>query len=515
MGNSCRKTRDSHLLESKDIFHFFFWSADTIATCLPKTILPATVMMTRRAPLSTLMMVNIMYLTAVATSMVSAFKTTTMVRRQLQRHHSRLFESTKIGSDENKKIFAKEQQSGGKNQQPRQPRRLERELNVEQFESDLDRFSEEMDESFTVTSTIPWKFQGMHEIHCQVSRPGRTEARSEGKQLPAVLLVHGFGSSVVSWRETIRTLTKAGHTVYAMDLLGHGKSAKPTTSVHYSTNLWAQQLDDFCKEHLHLAREGDKEEQQQQLVLVGNSIGSIIALLAATGEFASGANKHDTTPYIRQHVAGIGMFNSGIGMNVRSMTRDPKWNSLQRFVLNAMFDGLENHIFGNISLLQWILDKVITKEVLRKTLLELYPSLSNGLDANRVDDELVESFYQPAKDDTAAAAHVLSQILTNEAGLTPMEVYSKHYNNEDNGSESPSAKFLNNLPVHVVWGDADTVTPIDGVGEVGQFYRFLANEDMSNDNKVTLEVIKGAGHLLFDEVPDLANGSLLQWLKKL
>jgi len=43
---------------------------------------------------------------------------------------------------------------------------------------------------------------------------------------PAVLLLHGFGGSTVSWRETVPALAAAGYDVYAVDLLGFGLSDK-------------------------------------------------------------------------------------------------------------------------------------------------------------------------------------------------------------------------------------------------------------------------------------------------
>jgi pyruvate dehydrogenase E2 component (dihydrolipoamide acetyltransferase) len=41
----------------------------------------------------------------------------------------------------------------------------------------------------------------------------------------AVVLVHGFGSSLESWRDTQAALAAAGHTVAALDLPGHGESS--------------------------------------------------------------------------------------------------------------------------------------------------------------------------------------------------------------------------------------------------------------------------------------------------
>ena len=363
------------------------------------------------------------------------------------------------------------------------------ELNEAEFLADLDRSSHQMDGYTMVQSSVPWKFRG-YDINCQVTRPGRTIASSSSLSVskkPVILLVHGFGCSLVYWRETVKALSQAGFTVYSMDLLGHGKSAKPTENVTYSTNLWAQQLDDFCSDNLC---------EDNDIVLIGNSIGSIIALHAATGDFASESTISATSrPFIKEHIAGIGMFNCGIGMNIHSIVRHEKWNPLQRYVLDAIFTFLEFTLFGNVALMKWILDRVITREFLRSTLLQLYPNAENP--EVIVDDVLVESLYEPAKDPNSAK--VLSQILTNEAGMTPMEIHDKY------------RTFLDRLPIHVVWGDSDNVTPVDGIGEVGQFFRAQSADD---DNCITMEVIK-AGHIPFDEAPDVANGSMLHWLKQL
>ena len=339
------------------------------------------------------------------------------------------------------------------------------------------------DDSY-ITNRIPWKFQGQHDIYCQVSHPSSsTKIRSDASLLPAILLVHGFGVSSFYWRQTIASLTNEGYTVYAVDLLGQGMSAKPTENVTYSTNLWANQLDDFCKENI---------PNNKQIVLIGNSMGSISSLIAATGDFAN--EDKSRGGYIKEHLAGIGMFNCGIGMNVHSIVRDPKWSAWQRYLLDANFNFTESVIFSNVGLMKWVLDVFVTRGILRAILIQLYPVAENAKDI--VDDALVDSIYLPAKDPNSPK--VLSQILTNEAGLTPMEVHAKH------------GTFLDRVPIHVVWGDVDAVIPLDGIGEVGQFYTALA-ADEEDGNHVTMEVVH-AGHVPFDEVPNIANESMLRWL---
>lgn len=50
---------------------------------------------------------------------------------------------------------------------------------------------------------------------------------------PAVVLVHGWGACVYTFRHTIDALAAAGHRVLAFDLRGHGLSEKPTAPEAY------------------------------------------------------------------------------------------------------------------------------------------------------------------------------------------------------------------------------------------------------------------------------------------
>lgn len=338
--------------------------------------------------------------------------------------------------------------------------------------------------SVASVATKPWKFRG-HDVFCQVSESKQQQRQSSKKQKPDVILIHGFGCSTLYWRETVASLTEAGFPVHALDLLGQGLSAKPgrTDGIEYSTALWAQSIDAYARENI---------PDKNNIVLVGNSVGSLVALAAATGYFDDEASTSEC--YIRQRIAGIGMFNCGIGLNTRNIVKDPKWNAVQRYLLNLTFDFLESFIFGNVGLLAWFLDKVVTRELLRKTVTGLYSCADNP--EEKVDDDLVDSFYVPAKQ--AGSAEVLCQILTNDPGLSPIELHSDHEG------------FLKNVPIHVVWGDEDTVTPLQW--QVGQFYSALA-ADKREDNPVSLEVIH-SGHIPFDEVPDIANGSMLKWLNE-
>ena len=77
----------------------------------------------------------------------------------------------------------------------------------------------------------PWSFRG-HPIHC-------LERNTSGSGVP-VLLVHGFGASTDHWRFNIPAL-EPHHPVHALDLLGFGRSAKPSGEA-YGGELWRDQL---------------------------------------------------------------------------------------------------------------------------------------------------------------------------------------------------------------------------------------------------------------------------------
>ncbi|MEO1445370.1 MAG: alpha/beta fold hydrolase [Cyanobacteria bacterium J06635_11] len=100
---------------------------------------------------------------------------------------------------------------------------------------------------------------------------GYQQAGAQNKEAPAVLLIHGFGASSIHWRKNISVLATTCR-VYAIDLLGYGKSAKPTPgqSLDYTFETWSQQVQDFCEQVIG-----------ESAFLIGNSIGCVVALQAA------------------------------------------------------------------------------------------------------------------------------------------------------------------------------------------------------------------------------------------
>ncbi|MGQ9896371.1 MAG: alpha/beta fold hydrolase [Acidobacteriota bacterium] len=79
----------------------------------------------------------------------------------------------------------------------------------------------------------------------------------------AIVLLHGYGAMVEHWRKNIPALA-ADATVYAIDLLGFGKSDMP--NVHYSARLWGEQVRDFLD-----------ARRLKKVTLFGHSMGGLVA----------------------------------------------------------------------------------------------------------------------------------------------------------------------------------------------------------------------------------------------
>ncbi|XP_045832181.1 uncharacterized protein LOC123923534 isoform X1 [Trifolium pratense] len=89
-----------------------------------------------------------------------------------------------------------------------------------------------------------------------------------GEEGPAVLLVHGFGAFAEHYRDNIHDLARAGNRVWAITLLGFGKSEKP--NILYTELLWAELLRDFIVDVVG-----------EPVHLVGNSIGGYIVAIVS------------------------------------------------------------------------------------------------------------------------------------------------------------------------------------------------------------------------------------------
>lgn len=88
---------------------------------------------------------------------------------------------------------------------------------------------------------------------------------------PPVILIHGIAASLSDWEYLMPVLSEAGYCTYALDLLGHGQSAKPAEPGHYH----------FEAIFAHLAGWIDSLGLKQPPVFVGHSLGGFLSLYYA------------------------------------------------------------------------------------------------------------------------------------------------------------------------------------------------------------------------------------------
>lgn len=196
-----------------------------------------------------------------------------------------------------------------------------------------------------------WQWQG-HSIYY-------VSAIASQSNKPPLLLVHGFGASTDHWRKNIAQLQEKFQ-VWAIDLLGFGRSAKPNEE--YSGNLWREQLHDFIKEVIG-----------QPTVLAGNSLGGY-ACLCVAAEYP-------------QSTAGLILLNSAGPFSDGKANSDQKSKSLPNF-----FGKLMRSIFLQPWTSFLLFQYLRRPYVIRKTLNKVY------YDPTAVTDQLVEDIYRPSCD---------------------------------------------------------------------------------------------------------------------
>ncbi|XP_054783170.1 pheophytinase, chloroplastic isoform X2 [Prosopis cineraria] len=263
-----------------------------------------------------------------------------------------------------------------------------------------------------------WQWKGQYSINYFVSSDLYLPQTSPTG--PPLLLVHGFGASVPHWR-----------------------------SFHYK-----QLILDFLDEVI-----------QEPTVLIGNSVGSLACVIAASD---SGQTL----------VRGLVLLNCAGGMNNKAIVDD--W----RIKLLLPLLWLVDFLLNQKGIASAIFERVKQRENLRDVLLSVYGN------KEYVDEELVEIIREPANDVGALDAFV--SIVTGPPGPNPVQLMPRI-----------------SLPVLVLWGDQDPFTPIDG--PVGRYFSSLS----SRQANVKLFILEGVGHCPHDDRPDSVHEKLLPWLASL
>jgi pimeloyl-ACP methyl ester carboxylesterase len=182
--------------------------------------------------------------------------------------------------------------------------------------------------------------------------------QTAGTQGPVMVLIHGFGASSDHWRKNIPVLAQTNR-VYALDLIGFGQSAKPEPgileagkSIPYGFEIWGAQVEAFIKEVV-----------KEEVFLVGNSIGCVVALQVAASSPECSLGTILLNCALRQ-------------IHDRKVATQPLHRRLGRPLLKRLLRSK--------ALIRWLFAQIAKPETVRKVLLQAYK------DKTAVTDELIE-----------------------------------------------------------------------------------------------------------------------------
>ncbi|PIA52707.1 hypothetical protein AQUCO_01000522v1 [Aquilegia coerulea] len=222
--------------------------------------------------------------------------------------------------------------------------------------------------------------------------------------------------------------------------------------IEYDAMVWRDQVVDFVKEVV-----------KEPTILVGNSLGGFTALISAAD--------------LPEQVIGVALLNSAGQFGSASReTVNSEENILQKFLLNPLKEVFQRVVLG---FLFW---QAKQPARIKSVLKSVY------VDSSNVDDYLVESITRPAEDPNAGEVYyrLMTRFMSNQSKYTLDSVLTRL-----------------SCPLLLLWGDLD---PWVGPKKANQIKAFYPNTSLVNLQ---------AGHCPHDEVPELVNGALVNWLSTL
>ncbi|XP_050230008.1 pheophytinase, chloroplastic isoform X2 [Mercurialis annua] len=222
--------------------------------------------------------------------------------------------------------------------------------------------------------------------------------------------------------------------------------------IEYDAVVWRDQVVDFMKEIV-----------KEPAVIVGNSLGGFAALMSAAE--------------LPAQATGVVLLNSaGQFGNANELSNKTEESFLQKNILKPLKEIFQRIV---LNVVFWQSKQPARVESVLKS---VYKNTSN------VDDYLVESITRPAADPNAGEVYyrLMSRFMLNQTQYTLNSVLSQL-----------------RCPLLLIWGDLDPWVGPSKANQIKDFYP-----------KTTLVNLQ-AGHCPHDEVPELVNTALVEWLSSL
>ena len=284
--------------------------------------------------------------------------------------------------------------------------------------------------------------------------------KGEDNKFPIIFL-HGFGASSKHWRDNLDYFVKRNFAAYSMDLIGFGNSDQPGIKEigRIDNGVWCNQVKDFINQVI-------KPKNSNKVTLIGNSLGSLVALTCAvTLENEIAAVVASPLPEQIQEITNKRIINIKI--------RKLKENFIKLFFL-----------FFPLEILLFLINKLGILEI--------------GLNAayfkkHRIDSELIDIVRKPVLRRTAAKSlrAMCIGMSTREFKLTASYLLEQ-------------LTISKKVPFLLIWGEKDNFIPL-----------FLGKKIANLHRWVKLKIITNSGHCVHDEDPKLFNKISYKWIRDL
>ncbi len=276
-----------------------------------------------------------------------------------------------------------------------------------------------------------------------------------------IIFLHGFGASSKHWRNNLDYFARKNFAAYSLDLIGFGNSDQPGIREigRLDNGVWCKQVKDFIKEVI-------KPNSSRKVILIGNSLGALVALTCAVS--------------LENEIATV----------IASPLPDKIHNNEMRRVKNSLLKKLSNKfinlffIFFPLEFFLFLINKLGFIEIGLK---------SAYFKKDNIDNELINLVKKPVLRSTAARSLRAMCI-----GMTTR------------GSELKASYLLKKLSISkkvsflLIWGEKDNFIPL-----------FLGKKIANCHRWVKLRIVSNSGHCVHDEDPSIFNKISYEWIRDL
>ncbi len=284
--------------------------------------------------------------------------------------------------------------------------------------------------------------------------------KGEDNEIPIIFL-HGFGASRKHWRNNLEYFSKRNCATYSLDLIGFGDSDQPGIRQIGKLNneTWCNQVKDFIAQVV-------RPKNSRKVVLIGNSLGSLVALTCAV--------------LLENQIATViaSPLPDGIQEKKMAKTYKPLLKKFKDTFIKIFF------IFFPLEIILFLITKI---GLIRLGLNSAYFKKDN------IDHELIDLVTKPVLRRTAARSLRAMCI-----GMSSRDEEFKSSYLLRKLSASKKVPFL------LIWGDKDNFIPLFLGKKIANFHRW-----------VKLKIVSNSGHCIHDEDPSIFNSISFEWIRDL